>query len=333
MNLKKKYLVFVTDPLENFNPEVESSLFMMREAQSRGYGIFCVTLPNLYLSSSRSKQLLGAEVWGKGLEIQVSARAQKDFYRVKRQMHFSLSKAAAVFLRKDPPFDLSYLHHLYLLSTLRGRVYMMNDPVGVMALSEKFLPLYFPQYAPATWIGRRFEEASSFIQKQKTGVVLKPLNSSGGRGVFHFNTKDSNLKVAFELLSREESEYVICQEYLPAVKKGDKRVMLLGGGILGYFTRIPAHASHRANLHSGGSLRACSLSKREVEIAQNVGRMLVQWGVDFAGIDLIGERLTEVNVTSPMGLREINATQGIKSEKKFMDFVEMKIGRKNASRA
>lgn len=298
---------------------------MMKEAQSRGYGIFCVTLPNLYLSHN--------EVWGQGTEIEILGIGKKPFYREKKKYALQLSQALAVFLRKDPPFDLSYLHHLYLLSQLRGRVYLMNDPVGVMAVSEKVFPLWFKNYMPPTFIGRHFKEAFDFIQKQKKGIVLKPLNSSGGRGVFHFDVGDSNLKVAFEVLSQEEKEYVVCQEYIPEVKKGDKRILLLGGEILGYFVRMPAKGSHRANLHSGGHACACHLTKREIEMLKNIGQTLIQWGIDFAGVDFIGEKLTEINVTSPMGLREISKVQKIKPERKFLDFVEKKIGRKNAPRS
>jgi len=332
--------VFVIDPLENFNPEAESTLFMMREAQERAYGIFCVTLPNLSLSTSHA--LLGerarvreaslGELWGEGQEIEILGIGQKPFYRIKKNLKLNLGQAAAIFLRKDPPFDLAYLHHLYLLAQLRGRVYFMNDPLGVLALSEKIFPLGFEDFVPPTCITRSFEEAKNFAKRQKPGIVMKPLNSSGGRGIFRFQESDSNFKVAFELLSREGAEFVVCQRYLPEVKKGDKRVILLGGEILGYFLRVPVKGSHRANLHSGGQLKKCTLSAREKEISLQVGRSLVQWGIDFAGIDLIGESLTEVNVTSPMGIREINFCLKKHSEKLLMDFVEQRLRHKNASK-
>lgn len=315
--------MFVADPLESFNPEGETSLFMMKEAQERGYGIFCVQLPNLYC--------LNNEVWARGIEIEVLGIGKKPFYKQLREVSIDLSRASAVFLRKDPPFHLEYLHHLYLLAQLRGRVYLMNDPLGIMAISEKVFPLWFEPHIPATCITRSWEEAQRFAKSQKNALILKPLNSSGGRGVFCLKPQDSNLKVAFETLSGEGREYVICQEYLPAVQKGDKRILLLGGEILGYFARVPAKGSHRANLHSGGHLKACSLNAREKEIALAIGRSLLQWGIDFAGIDLIGEKLTEVNVTSPMGLREINVAQKTRSEKKFMDFVEKRMRMKHAT--
>ncbi len=295
---------------------------MMKEAQSRAYGIFCVNLPNLSCE--------GNELWGEGQEIEILGIGKSPFYKMKEKARYKLSESAAIFLRKDPPFDLTYLHHLYLLSQLRSRVYLMNDPLGVMAIAEKVFPLWFEKYIPATCITRSFEEAQIFARKQKSGIVLKPLNSSGGRRVFKTGVKDSNFKVAFEAVGNEGMEYVVCQQYLPAVKKGDKRIVLLGGEILGCFARIPAKGSHRANLHSGGRLQKCKLTHREIEIARTLGHVLLQWGIDFAGIDLIGEKLTEINVTSPMGLREINVTQGIRSEKKFMDFVEKKIRMKNA---
>lgn len=297
---------------------------MMQEAQKRGYGIFCVTLPNLSCE--------GNDVFGRGDEIEVLGIGKRPFYKLKRSFRLRLAESVAVFLRKDPPFDLAYLHHLYLLSCLRGRVYLQNDPVGVMALSEKVFPLWFEKWIPKTCITRSFQEAESFAQKHKQGVVIKPLNSSGGRGVFQLRGKDSNFQVAFESLSKEGKEYVICQEFLPQVKTGDKRVLLLGGKILGYFIRVPRKGSHRANLHSGGQLKKCKLSAQEMEIAKKVGFSLLQWGIDFAGIDLIGGKLTEINVTSPMGLREINVTQKIRSEKIFMDFVVNKLRMMNASK-
>ncbi len=316
--------MFVSDPLENFNPEAETTLFMMKEAQARAYRIFHTTLPNLSLE--------GEEVFAQGHEINILGVGKRPFYRVQKQFRLNLIQSKAIFLRKDPPFDLAYLHHLYVLAQLRGRVYLMNDPIGIMSISEKIFPLWFQKYIPQTCITSSYEQMKAFSQKQKFGVVLKPLNGSGGRRIFHVRLQDSNFKVAFETLSNEGLEYVVCQEFLPAVKKGDKRVLLLGGEILGSFTRVPPKGSHRANLHSGGSFKKSKLSSREIEIAQGVGSILLRWGIDFAGIDLIGERLTEVNVTSPMGMRELNATQKIHSEKKFMDFVEMRIRLSNESR-
>lgn len=299
---------------------------MMKEAQARGYGIFSATLPNLSLKNSR-----GMELWAEGSEIEIFGVGRRPFYKIKKKLHFELSKAKAIFLRKDPPFDLTYLQHLYLLGQLRGRVYMMNDPVGIAAVSEKVFPFWFPEYIPKTCITSSWEEAKAFSKNFKKGVILKPLNSSGGRQVFKFSPQDSNLQIAFEALNPHGNQYVICQEFLPAVQKGDKRVILLGGQILGAFARIPSKGSHRANLHSGGSLKKCSLSVREKEISKAVGLVMLRYGIDFAGIDLIGEKLTEINVTSPMGLKEINSTQNIRSEKLWMDFVEWRIGSKNAS--
>lgn len=323
---KKNYLVFITDPLEQFHPERESTLFMMKEAQDRSYGIFCATLPNLSLQSFPKQEVLA-----QGSELEILGIGRRPFYKIKRNLTLKLSEATAIFLRKDPPFDLGYLHHLYLLSQLRGRVYMMNDPLGILALSEKIFPLWFEKYCPATLITRSADEAFRFAREWKSGVVLKPLNSSGGRGVFKLKAGDSNFQVAFDSLSQEGQTYVICQQFLPKVSQGDKRVMLVGGEILGYFARIPAKASHRANLHSGGRLKKCGLTGSEREMSEHLGQVLLQWGIDFAGIDLIGGKLTEVNVTSPMGLREINVTQGLRSEKRWMDFVERRIGKNNAS--
>jgi glutathione synthase len=202
---------------------------------------------------------------------------------------------------------------------------MVNDPEGILTASEKTYSLFFPQHIPATCLTSRWEEMERFAAGQKTGVVLKPLHGAGGRGVFYFSRGDSNFRVAFELLTQNGTQYVLGQEYLSAVRQGDKRIMLLNGEILGYFNRIPQPGDHRANLHSGGRLAPCRLTAKEEAISRELGRALSKEGLLLVGLDLIGERLTEVNVTSPMGLNEINQTQKTHSEKRVIDFVESRL--------
>lgn len=302
------------DPLAGFNPKAETTLFLMREAALRGIEIWAFTLPDITYDTG--------EVYGQGQRLQILGANQSPFYRILEQKRIRLRDQNALFLRKDPPFDLTYLHHLYLLSEIRGKVFMMNDPLGILRVSEKIYSLKFSHFSPKSCITQNFEEAQAFARRQKRGIVLKPLFSSGGRGVFYLKPGDTNFSVAFEALSEEGRQYVLCQEYLKEAERGDKRIMILNGEILGYFLRVARKGEHRANLHSGGILKKCRLTLQERERALRVGQRLKSEGLSLVGLDFIGEKLTEINVTSPMGLNEINWAMGGHSEKKVIDFVE-----------
>jgi len=320
MGQKKSSFGFIVDPLESFDVYRETTLFLMAEAQRRGHRLFALTLPQLFLKGSSAQ--------GEALEIKILGIGKKPFFKVLAKKRMALESLDVLFLRKDPPVDLLFVHHLYLLLPLKGKVFMVNDPEAILKSNEKTLALQFPQWAPRSCITASWDEMSRFAGAEKKGIVLKPMGSSGGRGIFYFKSSgDSNLRVAFEILSKNGKRLVVGQEFLPAVRKGDKRVMLLNGEILGYFNRLPKPGDHRANLHSGGRLAPCRLSSEEKKIAQEVGRVLRKEGLYFVGLDLIGERLTEINLTSPMGLNEINKTQGGRSEERVIDFVEWKMNR------
>ncbi len=314
--MTRKKIGFVIDPLDGFDSERETTLYLMAEAQRRGHEIWAFTLPGL---SYQSPSLFGD---GFQLEVRSPPVSSKSFYKILHQRRVDLTELDVLFLRKDPPVDLAFTHHLYLLQTLSAKVFMVNEPLGILKASEKIYPLQFKEAVPNTLIGCNFLDALAFAKHCSQGVVLKPLNSSGGRGVFYLKSDDSNFKVAFDALSENGQQYLICQEYLPQVKVGDKRVLLLNGEILGYFIRVPQKGQHRANLHSGGKLKKCTLSSREKKIALEVGEVLRADGLWFVGIDLIGEKLTEINVTSPMGIREVQQTLGGNPERQVIDFVE-----------
>lgn len=308
---------FIGDPLSHFDPDKETTLFLMWEAQKRGHSVIFFTLADLYYE--------GDKLFAQTSSLKILGIGKRPFYQLIKSQKMALEQLDVLFLRKDPPVDIAFIDHLHLLHALKGKVLMLNDPLGILEASEKIFPLNFKEYIPQSCVTRSLKNIQEFAAKFPQGVVIKPLNSSGGRGVFYCAKGDSNLAVAFEQLSQEGQLYVMIQEYLPAVKKGDKRVILLDGEILGYFARIPSKNGHRANLHSGGSLKACSLTKREKEMSLTLGQHLKAKGLYFVGLDLIGEKLTEINVTSPMGLREINLTQKIKSEALVLDWVERAI--------
>lgn len=315
---KSLKLLFVADALAGFHPERETTLFLMHEAQRHGHQVFATTPERL---SSRGRE---PEAYVERLKI--LGIGKRPWHRVLEGRRRELRGFDAILLRKDPPFDQNYLHHLYLLELLADEVYMMNHPRGVLEANEKLLPLHFPDLIPPTLVSAEFATLSEFIRAQPNGAVIKPINSSGGRGIFYLrNTRTENFKVVLETATDDFSRHVIAQRFLPEIRKGDKRVMLLGTEILGSFIRKPAEGEHRANLHSGGSAHPSPLTASDRRIVAALLPSLQGLGLDFVGLDLIGNYLTEVNVTSPMGLAEINATGGSHSQRKVIDFIEKKL--------
>ncbi len=282
---KKLTFGFVADPPSHFDLEAETTLFLIREIERRGHSVFLCEPKDLFLKQN--------QVWAKGK---------------------NLATLDCLFLRKDPPFDLSYLHHLYLLLKLRGKVLMINDPLAVMNHNEKLSALNFP-FAPKTLVTSKRELLLSWAKQFKNGVVLKPLHYSGGVGVRWLkNFKSCTI-----------TEQTLCQEYLPAAKKGDKRILLWDGKILGAYLRVPKPGEFRANLHQGGKFVATQLTPREIKIAKTVGLWAKRQRLYFVGMDLIGGYLTEINVTSPMGIREVNVLYHLKVEKTIIDSILRKI--------
>ncbi|HKY61988.1 MAG TPA: glutathione synthase [bacterium] len=316
---KQLKLLFIADPLERFDPVRETSLLLMREAAGRGHEIFATQPENL----SARRRGLNAPI--QKLKILGKAGA-KDWHRILETKTRELRSFDAILLRKDPPFDQNYLHHLYLLDLLAREVYMMNHPRGILAGNEKILPLHFPELVPETLVSADFHALFDFAKRQKRGTVIKPLNSSGGRGVFLLRKPEAeNFRVILEAATDNFSRHVVAQAFLPEVAKGDKRIVLLGGKSLGAFVRRPAKGEHRANLHAGGSAHKAKLEAGDRKILDTLQPMLRLMGLDFVGLDVIGDKLTEINVTSPMGLHEINATSGSRTETQVIDFIEEKI--------
>ncbi len=310
--------LFVADPLANFDFERETSLFIMHEAQRRGHEIFA-TLPSQLCARGR-------EVYASCQKIKVLGPGKRNWYVILDRGKKNIPFFDAVLLRKDPPFDLDYLHHLYLLDLVSDKVAMMNPPRGILMANEKLWPLSVSPHVPPTLVSADRSELVKFVRQNQKGIVIKPIGSSGGRGVFLIRGKKSpNLNVILETATRNFTRHVVAQTYIKEIEKGDKRIMLLDGEILGAFLRKPASGEHRANLHAGGSLHRTSLNRNDLEIVDQLRPILKKHGLALVGLDIIGNYLIEVNVTSPMGLREVNVTSGGRSEKKVVDFLEKRV--------
>lgn len=281
---QQKTFGFIADPPANFDPDAETTLFLMREVERRGHKALLCEMKDLFLKQG--------ECWG-----------------VFGKRKINLKKLTAIFLRKDPPFNQNYLSHLWLLSQVEGKVCMINEPSAILKHNEKLSPLNFP-YSPKTWVGSRADLLQEWAKPFQEGIVLKPLNDAGGRGVRWLKPN--------QIRAVKLSEPMLAQEYLSAAKNGDLRVMIWNGNILGSFRRIPKKGEFRANLHMGGDFVAHRITRTQEKIAKEIGKWCKRVGLYFVGLDLIGNQVTEINVTSPMGIREVNVLYGVQIERKII---------------
>ena len=235
-----------------------------------------------------------------------------------------LASFDVILMRQDPPFDMHYITATYMLEALQSKVLVVNDPRAVRNAPEKLVATLFPELMPPTMISREIEALRDF-RHQYRDIILKPLYGNGGAGIFHLKQDDTNFAALLEMLLSYDRNPLMAQQYLPAVRQGDKRVILVDGEAVGALNRIPQADDARSNLHVGGTAAATTLDADDLRIAATVGPMLKEQGLVFCGIDVIGGYLTEINVTSPTGLREIENLGGENLAKKIWDSIESKL--------
>ena len=315
---KSLKILFVADPLANFNPRRETTLFLMKEAARRGHEVYATTPVEL--------GTYGKEVYANCRKLKILGIGKTQWYKNLLEQRREIKSFDAILLRKDPPFDAEYLHHLQLLDLVSNQVYMMNHPRGILIASEKIEPLLFPAIVPETLISADEAELLRFVNAHPAGSILKPIGMSGGRGVYHIaGPKSPNIRVILDSLTAGFRRHIIAQPFLKQVRQGDKRILTLGQKFLGAFLRKPAPGDHRANLHSGGSLHAAKINARDRQIISILQDPLSELGLDFVGLDIIGGYLTEINTTSPMGLAELKDTGTQGAEAHVLDFIERRI--------
>ena len=287
---------FQMDSIEGVDPGSDTTFRLAEEAQARGHLLFHYLPKNLTFSKGR--------VLAKGHYMSLN-RNNDPVNKFTEQKTIDLGKDLdLLWLRQDPPFNMEYLTTTYLLDFVSKETLIINKPFWVRNFPEKFLVLNYPDLMPATIISSNIEVIQEF--RDKVGdIILKPLYGNGGIGVFKLNFKDQNLGALIELFQEKSLEPLIIQEFLPAVSKGDKRIILLDGEILGAINRIPKSGEIRSNLHVGGQANKTDLSEEERRICEKIGPNLKDHGQIFVGIDVIGNKLTEINVTSPTGLQEL----------------------------
>ena len=307
-------VLFVVDPLDGLKAYKDSSVAMMRELVARGHDVWATTLPYLFWTE--------AEVRAAAQLLRVHAD-HKHWFDVIEEAVQPLASFDAVLMRKDPPFDNEYLYATYLLEAAqRQGARVFNDPRALRDHNEKFAITEFAQFAAPTLITRSADAIRRFHAEQRD-IVVKPLDGMGGASVFRLKADDLNLNVILETITQFGSRTVMAQRYLPAIKDGDKRVLLIGGRAVPHvLARIPKPGESRGNLAAGGTGRAQPLSEADRRIAEALGPTLAERGLLLVGLDVIGENLTEINVTSPTCFVEITEQTGFNVAGMFVDALE-----------
>ena len=306
--------LFVMDPAETMHPKQDTSFALMRGALARGHQ--CLHCLPRHLSSQ------GRELTARFRYIVVSDTA--PHVQLGREEEVSVADLDAVFVRKDPPFDVHYLHLTQQLDLVRDRTLVINHPAGLRTANEKLFAFRFSQYTPRSLVTADRSRIHDFVRELGT-AVLKPLDGAGGSGVVTLSTTDRNTRSLVDLHTQEGRELALVQEYLPAIRTGDKRVLMLDGAPLGTILRVPREDDIRANIHVGGHVQATDLDPQERALVLDVGRELRAHGLWFVGLDLIGGRLIEVNVTSPTGIQELGRLTGTQPEATVIDWVEQRV--------
>ena len=300
------------DPIGPINIDGDSTFRIMEEAQARGHSLFYYTPDKLVFQEGR--------VTAKGWPVTVQ-RVHGDHFRLGDEIEVDLSDFDVLWLRQDPPFDMGYITTTHILDMIHPDTLVVNDPFWVRNYPEKLLVLNFPDLTPPTMIARDLETLKEF-RVRHGDVILKPLYGNGGAGVFKLSQGDSNLASLHEMFAGINREPLIMQKFLPDVSKGDKRVILVDGEPVGAINRVPAAGETRSNMHVGGRPEKVDLTERDLEICAAIGPLLREKGQVFVGIDVIGDWLTEINVTSPTGLQELERFEGTNVTAKIWEAIE-----------
>ena len=309
-------IAFQMDPISGVDINADSSFRLAEEAQARGHELFYYAPDGLAFETGRVTAV------GQDMTVQ-RVPGQPAVLEDLRKV--DLADFDVVWLRQDPPFDMFYITTTHLLDRLAPGTLVVNDPFWVRNYPEKLLVLNFPELTPPTAIARDLETIKAFRAKHED-IIVKPLYGNGGAGVFRLTPEDRNLASLHEMFTGFSREPLIVQKFLPAVSKGDKRVILVDGEPVGAINRVPAEGETRSNMHVGGRPEKVALTDRDREICAAIGPLLKEKGQIFVGIDVIGDWLTEINVTSPTGIQELERFDGVNVAGKIWQAIEAKRG-------
>jgi len=307
--------VFVMDPLSRVTHDKDTTFAFIKAAQGRGHQSFHCLPQDL--------SNVGGFPYATAHRIEIVA--EPPYIVLRRDegaQRLPLLDVEAVFIRKDPPFDQAYLYATLMLEPSRGGPLLINDPRGLRDANEKLYALNFPEWTPKTMVSADREMIHEFVREVGGTAVIKPLDGAGGWGVMMLRKDDRNGRAIVDMLTGEGQRLAMVQEFLPAVTAGDKRIILLDGEPLGAILRVPRGDEIRSNIHVGGSVVPTELTAREKDLVRSIAPRLKADGLVFVGLDVIGERLTEVNVTSPTGIQELSRFTGINQSDRVIEWVE-----------
>jgi glutathione synthase len=307
-------LGMVMDPISQINIKKDTSFAMLLEAQIRGWELHYIELDDLFLSNGQ------AYARTRSLEVQ---RDANQWHRFTGEQQIALSELDTIIMRKDPPFNQEYIYATYILEQAeREGVYVVNKPQSLRDANEKMFTAWFPQCCTDTLVARNPQKIRDFLQQHQE-IILKPLDGMGGASIFLVRENDPNLSVILETMTEHGQRFIMAQKYLPAIKDGDKRILMVNGEPVPYcLARIPSSGESRGNLAAGGRGEGRPLTDRDRWIAEQVGPTLKAKGLVFVGIDVIGDYLTEVNVTSPTCVQELDKQFDLNISAQLMDHIE-----------
>ncbi len=310
-------LGIVMDPIDRISFKKDSSLAMLLSAQSRGWSLFYMEQQDLYQLAGQARARMRS--------LQVFDNPQ-HWFELGDEIDEPLSDLTVILMRKDPPFDNEFVYSTYLLEQAEAAgSLVVNSPQSLRDCNEKLFATMFPQCTPATLVSRRPDILREFA-KQQRDIILKPLDGMGGSSIFRHREDDPNLSVILETLTAHGTQQIMAQQYLPAIKDGDKRILMIDGEPVPYcLARIPAAGETRGNLAAGGRGEARPLTDKDRWIAEQIGPELRKRGLLFVGLDVIGEHLTVINVTSPSCIREIDDAFDTKIGDQLMDAIARKL--------
>ncbi len=312
-NLK---IAFLMDPLEKLDLKGDTTFALALEAQKRKHTINFFEPNDLILNSN--------SVFANVCKLELYSTKNSNQFKYHTKKIRPLTDYDVVMMRQDPPFNLAYITATHILEKLPSKTLVVNNPYEVRNAPEKIFVTNFAHLMPKTIITRNKEVIENF-RNEFNDIIVKPLYGNGGQGVFHILKNDENFNSILETFFAQNNEPLIVQEYLKDVRKGDKRIILLNGEVVGAINRIPKKGESRSNMHVGGEPQKTELTKRDLFICKEISMSLKKRGLYFVGIDIIGDYITEINVTSPTGIREIKTHSSIIIEEMFWDFIESKL--------
>ncbi|WP_085248134.1 glutathione synthase [Gilliamella mensalis] len=315
-------LGIVMDPISHINIKKDTSFAMLLEAQKRGYSLFYIEMNDLFLDTG--------EAYATTRPLKVY-NDKDHWFELGQEQTIPLSDLDTILMRKDPPFDTEYIYATYILERAEDKgVLVVNKPQSLRDCNEKLFTAWFAQFTPQTLVTRQTRQIKAFFQKYHD-IILKPLDGMGGSSIFRIKQDDPNISVIIETLTEHNTRYCMAQNFIPAIKDGDKRVLVVDGEPVPYcLARIPQKGETRGNLAAGGHGEVRALSESDWHIAKSIAPVLKEKGLLFVGLDIIGDKLTEINVTSPTCVREIEAANpDLSITGMLMDAIEHRLNKKS----